>query len=59
LEEKPKRPFVSLELEGELAALIRKGKTVSAIKRLREATGAGLLEAKVWVEEYIHTHYRK
>ena len=47
------------DLEAELADLIQRGKKVSATKRLREATGAGLAEAKQWVDEYLAAHFRK
>ncbi|MEU3145357.1 MULTISPECIES: hypothetical protein [unclassified Streptomyces] len=36
--------------EGGIAALAREGRTVQAVKAYREATGAGLLEAKQAVD---------
>ena len=38
------------ELEAELKVMMAKGLTISAIKRLREATGCGLADAKTWVD---------
>ncbi|MEZ0114511.1 large subunit ribosomal protein L7/L12 [Catenulispora sp. EB89] len=38
--------------EGQLTALIQSGKTIQAIKLYREATGAGLKDAKDAVEAY-------
>jgi ribosomal protein L7/L12 len=58
MEQRQKRPAVSPELEAELAALIREGKKISATKRLRQATGAGLAEAKAWVDDFLESHFR-
>jgi hypothetical protein len=38
------------ELEGEVRGLISQGQKIPAIKRLREATGWGLLEAMTWID---------
>ena len=43
-------------LEGELLDLLRKGRKIEAIKRYREATGAGLKEAKDAVEALARRH---
>jgi hypothetical protein len=51
----PKMTFplgpISPDLESELVALMREGRTIEAIKRLRAATGASLAESKGWVDE--------
>lgn len=39
-----------VDLESQLKALLAGGRKIEAIKRLREATGLGLAEAKDWVE---------
>jgi hypothetical protein len=38
------------ELDEEVRAMIGQGHTIAAIKRLREATGWGLAEAKMWFD---------
>lgn len=38
------------ELEADVRVMIGRGHTIAAIKRLREATGWGLAEAKMWVD---------
>src|SRR5262245_38996583 len=44
------RNFPSPELEAEVRGLIGQGHTIAAIKRLREATGWGLADAKMCVD---------
>jgi hypothetical protein len=41
------------ELEAELLGLIAEGRTVAAIKKLREATGIQLHLCKKWVDDRI------
>jgi len=38
------------EVDADVLALVREGRTIEAIKRLRETTGVGLKEAKEYVE---------
>lgn len=47
--------FIPPDLEAELLALMRQGRTVEAIKRLREATNTSLMESKEWVDERLLT----
>lgn len=42
---------INPEREAELLALIGEGKTIEAIKKLRKATSARLIECKGWVDE--------
>ena len=46
----PSREYISDELKSELSELVMENKKVEAIKRLREATGMGLKEAKDYVD---------
>jgi hypothetical protein len=39
------------ELETALRALLKEGKTIEAIKRLRNATGAPLSACKAWIDD--------
>ena len=47
---------VSQEVEDELLALMREGRKIEAIKRLREATGLSLKDAKEAVERFSMDH---
>ena len=51
-----KRDLSNPELEAEVTAMIRQGHTIAAIKRLREATGWGLADAKRWVDQALEGH---
>lgn len=54
------RNLADPELEAEVRGMIEQGQTISAIKRLREATGWGLADAKMWVDRALeHGSYRK
>jgi hypothetical protein len=44
------------ELEAEVRGMIRRGHTIDAIKRLREATGWGPADAKTWVDRALEGH---
>jgi hypothetical protein len=44
------------QLPGEVIAAIQQGQKIEAIKRLREATGLGLANAKVLVDRAARTH---
>lgn len=44
------REYVDDELKDELIRLVRENKRVKAIKKLRDATGMGLVEAKDYVD---------
>ncbi len=44
------REHISDELKSELVELVMENKRVKAIKRIREATGMGLKEAKDYVD---------
>ena len=44
------REYISDELKDELIVLVRKNEKIKAIKRLREATGMGLKQAKDYVD---------
>ncbi|WP_416198367.1 MAG: Ribosomal protein L7/L12 C-terminal domain-containing protein [Sporanaerobacter sp.] len=46
----PSREYISDGLKNELSELVMENKKVEAIKRLREATGMGLKEAKDYVD---------
>lgn len=46
----PEAPFES-EIEGELLLLLKQGEDVRAVKRIREATGLSLIDAKRYVDE--------
>lgn len=46
----PSREHISDELKSELTKLVRENEKIKAIKRLREATGMGLREAKDYVD---------
>lgn len=48
----PKKVFVTEEVDGEIRAFLRNKEKIKAIKRLREATGLGLKEAKECIDEY-------
>lgn len=44
------RNLADRELDAEVRGMINRGLTIAAIKRLREATGWGLADAKTWVD---------
>lgn len=44
------------QLPGDVIAAIQQGQKIEAIKRLREATGLGLANAKVLVDRASQTH---
>ena len=51
-----KRELSNPELEAEVTELTGRGHTIAAIKRLREATGWGLADAKMWVDRTLEGH---
>ena len=51
-----KRALSNPELEAEVRELIGRGHTIAAVKRLREATGRGLADAKMWVDRTAEGH---
>ena len=46
-----KRDLSNPELQADLTAMIRRGHTIPAIKRLREEPGWSLADAKCWVDQ--------
>ena len=44
------------ELEADVRGMIGRGHTIAAIKRLREETGWGLADAKMWVDRTLEGH---
>ncbi len=48
-----KLPPLAPALDVEIRGMIAQGNTVAAIKRLREATGCDLVQAKTWVDQTI------
>ena len=54
------RDLADSELEVEVRGMMDRGQIIAAIKRLRDATGWGLADAKMWVDRASeHAHYRK
>jgi hypothetical protein len=49
------RELSNPELEAEVMGMIGRGHTIAAIKRLREATGWGLADAKMWVDRTLES----
>ena len=49
----PSRENISDELKGELISLVKENKKVQAIKKLKEATGMGLKEAKDYIDSLL------
>jgi ribosomal protein L7/L12 len=49
----PSRENISDELKGELISLVKENKKVQAIKKLKEAIGMGLKEAKDYIDSLL------
>ncbi|RXI49251.1 hypothetical protein DP130_04115 [Clostridium tetani] len=52
------RRSINDELKNELIELVRENKKIKAIKRLRDATGMGLKEAKDYVDSLDYALYK-